>query len=271
MENLEPTKKSKADIARENGAKSRGPVTEQGKARSSRNALKTGEYASTLAHFAHPQAAVLINEDRKAFSDLVDQLIAWYAPGNNPIALSIVRDIAIARWEFIRIRTSLCANWKFGILDHAAQPHPYEPELTEYHAMRVIAQTLYNNGPSAGLARQLSRLQTDIARLERRLVFVRKHFNTPQVPLVIEPREQTNEAVEASVANKPLTGEAADKNTTERTNEHPPIFINENTPSVIRAYQARFPGRKIVVLPPDDVANGLDIDDDMPIAPRRAA
>ena len=258
MENQE---KSKADIARENGAKSRGPITEEGKARSSRNALKTGEHAAKLEHFVHPHAVVLGNEDRRAYAQLVEELIAWYAPGHNPIALSIVRDIAIARWEILRLRTCITLNWNLSLIDQSGQPNPYAPELHEYHGLANAAAKLYaNRGSVRALHRQISHLQFDIARLERRLKFVKANFNTPEV----QPEKRTEAETSANEANKELTSETTENN-------EPPIYVNETSPAVILGYKTLFPGRKIVIVPPDNVSKNLDIDDDMPTAPRKVA
>ena len=99
-------KKSKADIARENGAKSKGPTTEEGKARSSRNALKSGEHATKLDLFVPPHSAVLCNEDRREYANLIDDLLDIYQPLNG-LALSIVKSIAIARWEVSRLHACI--------------------------------------------------------------------------------------------------------------------------------------------------------------------
>ena len=61
----------KADVARENGAKSHGPVTPEGKARSCLNAVTHGLTAETL---------VLQNEDPAAFNQLRDQYTAQFNP-----------------------------------------------------------------------------------------------------------------------------------------------------------------------------------------------
>ena len=52
-----------------------------------------------------------------------------------------------------------------------------------------------------------------------------------------------------------------------RANELPPIFTSENVPEVIAAYQREFPGRRIVIVPSENV----NFDDKMPRAPRKAA
>src|SRR5262245_60568395 len=107
-------KKSKADIARENGAKSRGPITEAGKARSSRNALQSGEHATTLELFVPPHSAVLCNEERREYATLVDEILDIYQP-LNAVAVSIVKSIAIARWEIMRLRGCITSHWNLHL------------------------------------------------------------------------------------------------------------------------------------------------------------
>ena len=68
------SKEERARIARQNGAKSCGPKTEEGKSKSARNGIKTGEFATKLAKFVPPDSAVLCNEERQAYFNLVDQL-----------------------------------------------------------------------------------------------------------------------------------------------------------------------------------------------------
>ena len=58
-------------------------------------------------------------------------------------------------------------------------------------------------------------------------------------------------------------------NAPRKTENEPIIYITENTPRVIEAYRAQYPNHKIVVLPPDNVAKGIEEPDDMPPAPRK--
>ena len=92
------TKEKRAQIARENGAKSKGPVSPLGKDRSARNALKDGSRAEKFACFVPPHEAVLCNEDRKQYESLVDDLIAIYKPLNQA-AYAVIGDMAAARWQ----------------------------------------------------------------------------------------------------------------------------------------------------------------------------
>jgi hypothetical protein len=54
-------------------------------------------------------------------------------------------------------------------------------------------------------------------------------------------------------------------------NSEPTVYVTEHDPEVLAAYRREFPNHKIVLLPPDDVAKGIDIEDDLPPAPRKAA
>ena len=49
------------------------------------------------------------------------------------------------------------------------------------------------------------------------------------------------------------------------------MYITENSPAVIAAYKKLFPNSEIIVHPADDVAKGINLEDDMPLAPRKAS
>ena len=77
------TQEQRAAINRANAQKSTGPKTEEGKAKSSRNAIKTGEHATTLSLFVPPHSACQAHEDRQAFYKLLDAHIAKYGPNDD--------------------------------------------------------------------------------------------------------------------------------------------------------------------------------------------
>ena len=79
--------------SRANGRKSRGPVTEEGKKRSSMNAFKHGKYAR--------HCVVLYFEDREAYDQLRDNLIRRYAPADSA-ELNLVDELTALDWSIRR-------------------------------------------------------------------------------------------------------------------------------------------------------------------------
>ena len=86
---------ARAERARRNGARSRGPVTATGKARSARNALKHG---LTAQH-----GVVLDGEDAPAFMAMAERLLADLAP-TGELAAFLAADLAAAIWRTGRAR-----------------------------------------------------------------------------------------------------------------------------------------------------------------------
>jgi len=244
------SKEEKAQIARENGAKSQGPKTDKGKAKSARNGIKTGEFAHKLAAFVPPDSAILCNEQRQAYFHLLDQLIQIYAPINQE-SMNLVRQIAIARWQIERFHTAISNLWNFALLRAAGQPPTVVEEMQDAEAAARATESLFSgNSPVERLSRQIDRLELRIARLRRGIKDI--HANFPNVAKPIE--------------NKPIPEETKP----ETTKSEPAVFITERDPEVLAAYRREFPNHKIVFLPADDVAKGIDIEDDLPPAPRKA-
>lgn len=84
--------------SRANGAKSRGPVTEQGKQRSSMNAFKHGVYAK--------EATLLYFEDRKSFEEMRENYFRRFAPAD-PFELGLVEEIIQIDWTIQRLQTQI--------------------------------------------------------------------------------------------------------------------------------------------------------------------
>ncbi|MFO1039036.1 MAG: hypothetical protein U1E45_19510 [Geminicoccaceae bacterium] len=87
-------KLTRAEASRLNGAKSRGPITEEGKRRAALNALKHGLSAET-----HP---VLKHEDAAAYRALLDRLVAHHRP-NDPDRVHLVERLASVMWRQRRL------------------------------------------------------------------------------------------------------------------------------------------------------------------------
>jgi hypothetical protein len=250
------TPEEKAKISRENGAKSRGPKSPQGKARSSRNALKTGEYSEKFKHFIPPHEACIANEERKDYEALVDQLIAIYKPANQ-LALDAVGDIAVARWQIRRFEACITMTWNLSLAAATRRPNTFAPELVEIKVMvDATAELLSGNSVLIKLNREIARLQQLISRAERRIKFV--HQNFPDSP------EQTQPDPPPPVENTPLTGDKPGD-----CNPRPaPVYTSECTQTVIDGYRKLYPGRPIVILPPETGADGPDSVPDHTPVPR---
>jgi hypothetical protein len=245
------TKEDRAGIARENGSRSQGPKTEEGKAKSSRNGIKTGEFAEKLAAFVPPDSAVLCNEQRQAYFNLVDQLTQIYTPINQE-SMNLVRQIAIARWQIERLHTATNNVWNFALLKAAGEPSEMVEEMEDAEAAARAAVALFSgNSPIEKMSRQIDRLEIRIARLRKGIKEI--HDDFPNVAKPIENKSVPEE-------KEPETPKS-----------EPTVYVTERDPEVIAAYRREFPNHKIVLLPADNVAKGINVDDDLPPAPRKAA
>ena len=84
--------KPHSDAARENGAKSHGPTSPQGKAASSRNSLR---------HGATAKAILLITEEPAAFHRLVESYYAKFQPADD-VECDLVDEMAVSKWRLYR-------------------------------------------------------------------------------------------------------------------------------------------------------------------------
>ena len=131
--NTKPTSSTRSATARANGAKSHGPATPAGRARSSRNATRHGLSATkslrslpvepkgdralrhglaTRAAALPPMSIVLGGESPADFQRLLDSYLYEFAP-TSPIEVELVETMASARWRLRRlanIETTLLTN-----------------------------------------------------------------------------------------------------------------------------------------------------------------
>jgi hypothetical protein len=88
-----PVSSARAEASRKNGAKSRGPTTPEGKARSAQNALKHGLRAD--------KHIVLAHEDAAEFTALEAAMLDELAPAG-ALQTVLARRVAIAAWRLAR-------------------------------------------------------------------------------------------------------------------------------------------------------------------------
>ena len=115
---------TKAESARINGAKSRGPKTPETRAISSLNAMSHGITAKTL---------VVQNEDPDHFLQMFNSYIDYLKP-NNPVDIDLVTDLVAARWRLRRIWT-----YETAMLDIEMDAQPGE-EVSGAMAFQTLAE-----------------------------------------------------------------------------------------------------------------------------------
>jgi hypothetical protein len=97
------TPEQKASTSRANGAKSRGPITPAGKAKSARNALRHGLSARRVT---------LPEESEPAFRAFLQSYLDRFEP-RDPVELELVHSMAVTRWRLRRctlIDTNMFSN-----------------------------------------------------------------------------------------------------------------------------------------------------------------
>ena len=211
-----PRTQKQLEASRANGRKSRGPVTAEGKARSSQNALTHGLDADTVC---------LADEDHDAYDQFRATFHAEWCP-STPTAAALVDDLAATRWRLQR-----ALRLESELFDSCLQ-------ASEKDLQRQWRDTL---GPEQHLAlsldrfeRQLDRLQTHIGRLYRQFHRTLKALeqwrkqneqNEPKNPEPVAIQEPTPASISAPL---PLCDETG--------NTEPPTTTREQpTPSPLRS------------------------------------
>ena len=161
---------SKSQSARTNGAKSHGPSTEAGRARSSQNALKHGFSAQTL---------LLPSEDPAEFQQLLAAYLDDFHPAG-PVELDLVHQLVAAKWRLDRlaiIETELFT----GAIQHEeerAADNDDEP-LTAAESLTKAFRSLANSPYLTFLHRTESRLERCYSRALRNLLQLQRLRQSP--------------------------------------------------------------------------------------------
>jgi len=167
------TKEERAAISRANAKKSTGPKTEEGKARSRRNAIKHGEKATTLKLFVPPHTAVHAHEDRQAFYSFFDAHIAKYHP-NDEIELNIVRQIVECEWDINREPENKTSISNFELLKLMDQVAHDDTDLSALTVQVGIARAIAADHAVQFGIKHKAALRREIERLEKRYFRLKK-------------------------------------------------------------------------------------------------
>ena len=256
------SKEELAEIARQNGAKSKGPKTATGKEQSKRNAITHGDRATALKPLVPPHSAVLAFEDRREFYNLYDTNIAKYLPLDEH-EKAVVREITDLQWSSGRARLGNhsmlnCAIVKTG---QSVEDHPVIEENFSIENIIAAYDSLNKSATLKNFHKEYAVNTRLIVTLERRLAFVQNRWpgksNTPvntnkerefygeEKPP--EPNIGTQSEEPQPVEKK----ETGPKNRVKIVNVQAPL-----TPEKIRLYKQVFPNREIQfnVYEPDKAA-----------------
>jgi hypothetical protein len=176
--------KSKAEIARRNGAKSKGPVSIEGRRRASLNALKHG-----LAS-RNPRTLCLSNEDQTRLDQLVARWIAKLQP-RDEAELEMVHEIAAHRWRLQRSwsietaaldtemdRQGEIVSTRYSRFDEPVRLAEAFKSLADHsHSLDVLGRYEYR------LRRQFERALADYLRLRELPADAEADTESAQIPL----------------------------------------------------------------------------------------
>ncbi len=166
--------KTKSESARINGAKSKGPVTPQGKARSCRNALRHGLTAGFT---------LLVSESQPDFQLFLDAYIHRYQPAD-PVEMDLVQSMAIARWRLRRMANLEASLLENEVLLTTEEIDQQFENIDDGNRLAYAFEKLAREGRSLAL---LSRYETALNRQFERAL---KQLNEVQNrPLPNEPTE----------------------------------------------------------------------------------
>jgi hypothetical protein len=154
----------KIDSARANGAKSHGPITEEGRKTSSMNALKHGLTARTV---------VLSNENGDEYDGLLASYIRDLKP-TGPVEMDLVVEMANAKWRqrrLCKIESELFERQMEEQKEEIAADYKSYDEVSEHtYAFRMLSHSVslqMLNRMESRLERTYSRALNDLVRLRR--------------------------------------------------------------------------------------------------------
>jgi len=206
---------SKSQTSRLNGAKSRGPITAAGRARSSQNALKHGLCS---------QALVLPSEDPSDFDALLAAYLNHLTP-TGPVELDLVHEMVAAKWRLdriARIETQLFTE----AIDHFEE-HSDDP-ISPDQSLADAFERLASRGSLTALHRMESRLTRSYSRALRALLQLQRDRNKPpSTPSGDENEICKNEPTSAPTDPTPMTGYLNAPNAF----QPPPLETTANAPA----------------------------------------
>ena len=201
----------KIDSARANGAKSRGPITPEGKRASALNGLKHGLTAEIV---------VLPTESPEEFNALLLQYLDHFRPCSQP-EHDLVRQLATAQWRITRyagVETALLAKKMDEMADRIAREYV---EIDDQTRVAMAFESLCGgNGTLALLSRYQSRLHHEYQRTLKSLLQMQSARQARAAKLPTEPNPDFEQRPHAPVEPTPAPNRSPNA---PRPNGIPPI------------------------------------------------
>ncbi|MBL8179963.1 MAG: hypothetical protein JNK48_35110 [Bryobacterales bacterium] len=206
---LSPEKLSRSEQARINGAKSHGPVTAEGKERSSLNAVKHGVFSAHV---------LLRGESQEDYWNLLHSYRDLYKP-TDIIENGLIQDLADARWRIDRMKRQETLEW-----NRATYEATYGNDAADYpadarHAMGHRQSCTRKGNPLETCRRAEARYRRDFDRALKALQQHRKQKsqNEPE-PQPVQPQPEP-----ASAPQDPEIYENEPSGITPLASEHDPL------------------------------------------------
>ncbi|HXP84059.1 MAG TPA: hypothetical protein VN841_05030 [Bryobacteraceae bacterium] len=129
------------EASRINGAKSKGPATPEGRARSSQNALRHGLSSAIV---------VLPHEDRSQFEQLRDSYMDSFQPADQP-QHDLVETMAAARWRLNRLQEIEANLFEKEMVLRASEMAKELKEMTEGEKLAWVFDRMANHSKSLAM------------------------------------------------------------------------------------------------------------------------
>jgi hypothetical protein len=156
--------KRKIDSARANGAKSHGPITEQGLKKSSMNALKHGLTARTV---------VFSNENQDEYDAMLNSYIQHLQPAD-PAEMDLVVDMVNAKWQQRRANNMETQMYERQMHEQKPKIEKSYDSYNEILEHTLAFETLVHSVALHEVNRTQSRLERTYSRALNNLIRLRK-------------------------------------------------------------------------------------------------
>ena len=194
-----PTDKQ-IEASKKNGAKSNGPVTEEGKQNSSKNARRHG-----LSSNSH--VVVLSNEDRGLYKEMLQSFYDTFQPAN-AVEMDLVQQIAAASWRIRRINGMESAMLELE-MDRQRDTIAHDFEFIDETTRQALAiESAAKSGGMALLHRYESRARRAYNQALRNLLDLqRERLSRQPAQPPLQPSQSTTQA-DPPNQPEPLTAES---------------------------------------------------------------